>query len=224
MNFIIPILLIALSVVGFFGIGTTDRIGTDGSVIEKDAQIIPYAIDPVYKQIKKLEKEKKSFLEKERNAEKITRKKRELQKIYSSLEGVGDDRVSSDLERVKKFLPDNIDNIKLITDIRRIKDEKIPKITNYHITEDRNDQKTKNGEVPLSNKKDYNSKVLSFSFVTDYDTIKNFINKLRKSLRLVDVVSITINPIAKNKNQDIMVNDNVFEVQMSIRTYWLNKK
>lgn len=186
MNIIIPIFLIALSIFGFFGFG-----------------IFPYAIDPVYQEIKKLKVERDDFEKIHHNITEIEMARLNLMKQYREIG-------REDLKRIKSFLPNQINNIKLIVDINTIAERNdIRNIRDIELLKE--DEEVDGAEILIIDEKKYNSILLSFSFTTRYENFKNFKRELHKSLRLIDIKSVSI---TRAKEEQDVLNFNVI-----IRTY-----
>ncbi len=190
MNLFIPITLIVISIGVFFTF-----------------------IDPNYQEIKKLQEVKRDYESKISKSEEIRFKRNKLAKIYAELEKNGD------LDRLNKFLPDHINNIELIVDLDRIAKKNNIRIADISLSKDfmKSNQKGNGGVIAVSGTKDYDSTDLSFSFVSSYANFKNFINDLRKSLRLLDVTSVSFN---QELNSDGKTVDN-FKFAVTVRAYWL---
>ena len=198
MNIIASIFLIIISIFGFLGFG-----------------FLGYAIDPTYQEIKELRLIRANYVEKRENASKIEKAKMDLKKKYKEIS-------TNDLHKIKKFLPNHIDNIELIVDINRIaKNNNIRHISDIFLERKTSSKKGGNkAEIEIKEKGDYESITLSFSFVSKYENFKIFLNDLKRSLRLVDISNISIRQI---ENQEENPNANIFQFSLAIRTYWLNK-
>ena len=163
MNLFIPIILIIIALGTFFTF-----------------------IDPNYQNIKNLKEVKSSYTDMEKKVSEIRKSRNRLAETVAALESAGN------LERLNKLLPNHINNIELIVDIDRIAKNDSIRISDITLQESsKNNKNNENsGIIEVSSGKEYQSSELSFSFVTRYDNFKNFIDNLRKSLRLLDVVSL----------------------------------
>jgi len=193
MNLVFPIILIAISVGTFLTF-----------------------IDPTYQEIKDLRHTQAVFQKKFDNTDKIDKKKKELENQYISITDL-------DKARIKKFLPDHINNIELIVDIDRIaKLNNIRNMSDITLVRDTAVDKSKGvdvGKIEIKENNIYGSVVLSFSFISNYQNFQKFLDDLHRSLRLVDIVDISIQP---QENQDENSTGDNYVFQLSIRTYWLN--
>lgn len=106
--------------------------------------------------------------------------------------------------RLKKFLPDSMDNVRLIIDINQIASDNSMTIRNISIRG--------SGESSLGpDTRPYGMTTLGFSVSGPYQTFKKFLEALEMSLRLVDVTSLSFS--AGDKDQ--------YEYNLEVRSYWL---
>jgi Tfp pilus assembly protein PilO len=115
----------------------------------------------------------------------------------------------TNLARLEKLLPDNIDNIKLVIELQNIA------------------QKPENGRLvlrnikldtsPVTDKKlgadnnKYGTVGLSFSVTASYPNFQNFLTDLESSLRLVDIVDLSVNS----------TDTGLYDFSVNLKTYWL---
>ncbi len=200
MNLFIPIFLILISIVIF----------------------IMY-IDPVYKGtadkegIKQLLVLQNNFEKKKANIDNINKMKMDLRAQYNLI-------AVNDLKRIKKLLPNHMDNIKLIVDIQRIGYSYRNNIRIGNISLSKNDdtQGNNQGSIKIIEQKGYDSVVLNFSFISNYRSLKNFLEDLHKSLRLVDIVHLDIKQNIDSVSSAKPSRIDSYKVTISIRTYWMN--
>ncbi len=118
---------------------------------------------------------------------------------------------TKDVERVNKMIPDSIDNIKLIIDINNIAKQFGMDLKDIKVTQ----QKAAAGgdsEVKTSGGKTYETVDIAFNVASSYQNFISFLQGLEKSLRLVDVTSVSLKPDDKSS---------IFTFTVSLRTYWL---
>ncbi len=103
-----------------------------------------------------------------------------------------------------KFLPDSIDNVRLIIDINKIASDFGMTIRNISI---------KGGDQSAlgPDSRSYGVATLGFSVSGPYQTFKKFLGALETSLRLIDVTSLSFS--AGDKDQ--------YEYNVEIKAYWL---
>ncbi len=111
-----------------------------------------------------------------------------------------------ELEKLNKFLPDRIDNVRLIIDVDNIAARYGMTLKNVRVKNDG----TKSQATLGASDKPYASVGLSFAVSSSYENILRFLADLEKSLRLVDINSVTFT--AGDKDFD--------EYQIDLVTYW----
>lgn len=107
-------------------------------------------------------------------------------------------------DRLDKFLPDNVDNVRLIIDLVALAHEYGMSLKNPQIVPSQ-----KGSLGPDTNL--YDSVDLSFGVTGSYDVFQRFLGDLEKSLRLMDVVAV--NFVSGDKT--------AYDFTFTIRTYWL---
>lgn len=177
MRFIIPIILLIISGMVFFGY-----------------------IDPMYNEVKDLSKEEKLFNEALENS-------RELNSIYSALTEDRNTLSINDEERLKKLMPDNVDNVRLIRDIDGIAGRYDMPMTNVGV--DVSGEGT--GGDLAANSPQYGTATLNFTVEAPYKTFLAFLKDLERSLRIVDVVSISF----------VASEVDLYQYNVQVRTYWM---
>jgi Tfp pilus assembly protein PilO len=111
-----------------------------------------------------------------------------------------------DIERLGKALPDNVDNVKLVNDLDGIAEEYGMSIRNAKVTF----EKDATGDIVVEEKK-YSTVIVEFSVSGSYQTFLSFLNKLERSLRVVDVTKISFSS----------VDTDFYEYTIQLKTYWL---
>lgn len=159
-------------------------------------------IDPLYEEIKELKVEEAQFDEALVRSREFLKLRDELLTRYSTLP-------ENDLERLKKLLPDNVDNVRLILDI-----DSIASAHNLHVqnfTAAGGSRRNVSTIGPSSSSPQYESFRLSFSVISNYKTLLSFLADLERSLRIVDVVDFSFN----EQKGDLS------EYKVTLETYWL---
>jgi len=116
----------------------------------------------------------------------------------------------ADKANLNEFLPNNIDNVRLIIDINNIAKKSGLTVRNPAIVK----AEVKEGETPppsAATKTADLSAAISFSVSASYDTLKLFLADLARSLRLVDIEALSFTAAEKN----------LYDYQITLRTYWL---
>ena len=117
----------------------------------------------------------------------------------------------SNVTKLNKLLPDNVDNIRLFLDIQGIASRYGTSIADISVADP--SQKTTTQSIGPSSKQ-YGEMTLSFSITTSYENLNLFLKDLEKGLRLVEIKSLSF--IADNKNP------NRYKVTVGINAFWLN--
>lgn len=183
MNLITPIFLILASVGVFYGY--TDP-HYRGQVNDS-------------KNVVSLMNERKQYLD-------ALDKSAEFIKVTNRLTEINNELLSGDLERLKKLLPDHIDNVRLIIDIDEMASKYGFHIRNIKIDNGASDKKTIG-----SDGKPYGTTVLSFSITASYGKFRYFVKDLEESLRIFDIADVSF-VAAENGNYDY---------DMTVKTYWV---
>lgn len=175
-TFLTPLLLLAVAVGLFFGY-----------------------IDPMYQEVKALRAEESRFNE-------ALNQSRELQRVRDTLLSRFNTFSQSDLERLRKLLPDNVDNVRLILDIDSIASKYNMRTRNVTVS-----SASTESAVIGTDKGAVDSVILSFSVAAEYEDFIRFLKDLESSLRIVDLVGLTFETAGGN----------AYNFNVSIKTYWL---
>ncbi len=193
MKFLIPILLIIISGTGFFML-----------------------VSPKYEEIKILKQEVDAYDNALANSKVLTDERDKLATKYNNIN-------KSDLERLNKLLPDNIDNIRMILEI-----EKLALYYDMYLKDIKYDDKKENEEnvevqagVQNNNfNSEYGSWDLEFTTEGSYGNFISLLKDIEKNLRLVDVVSVDF--VSSDLSGSKKDSDN-YKYIIKIRTYWLKR-
>jgi len=141
----------------------------------------------------------------------------ELQSIKQSLLSKYNTFNPSDIDRLTKLLPDHVDNVRLILDIDSLATRHGMPIQNVVVSGATSAQgdPTAIGSVSASKQK-YDSLTIKFSTQGSYQTFTQFMSDLETSLRIVDLVSLTISRTAITTT-----GDPIYSYDVTLRTYWL---
>ncbi len=110
-------------------------------------------------------------------------------------------------DRLNKFLPDNIDSVRLIIDINEIASRRGLNIRNISVGAS---GVGPSGSIGPDNR-EYGTANLSFSISAPYEVFKLFLGDIEDSLRLVDIDSVSFTAGESN----------LYEYNINIKTYWL---
>lgn len=116
---------------------------------------------------------------------------------------------TEDLERIDTMLPDSIDTVRLIIDINTLASRYGMSLTNISIGLP--DEAQADGALGPSSE-DFGRLSLSFTVLSSYDRFRAFTADLERSLRLVDITSLSFGPAEAS---------GVTAYNVSFTTYWL---
>jgi Tfp pilus assembly protein PilO len=157
-------------------------------------------VDPTYMEIKKAQAEKSEYTRALDNSKQLQRERDKFLEKYNAAD-------PKDMASLLKLLPDNIDNVRLIIDIDEMaKDHKLP------IGGFKAETSAENSKTIGASKSNYGTLTLSFSISASYNAFLAFMGDLEKSLRILDITSISFNP------SDV---GSVYDYNVTIKTYWL---
>lgn len=125
----------------------------------------------------------------------------------------------SDLDRLQTLLPDSVNNIGLILDLDSIARTYGLALQNVDVSSSPTQTSTTATQIGGDGMSHmYQSLTLTFSTQGTYDNFVKFIGDLQSSLRIVDLVSLSIVP-ATDATQ--IGSNPVFTYNITLRTYWL---
>lgn len=182
MNIIAPIFLILAAAGIFYGYVNPNYRG-----------------DNVPASIVKLMEEREKYGEALDNSNNFIAERNKLVEKNNNLSG-------NDLERLKKFLPDHIDNARLIIDIDGIASRYGLNIRNININ---NNVDGKGALGPDNNP--YGTLAFKFNVIAPYDKFKLFLKDLEDSLRIIDVVGVSF----------ASTETGYYDYGVTIKTYWI---
>lgn len=115
----------------------------------------------------------------------------------------------SQIDRLSKILPNNVDTVRLALDLDTIAGR-------YGITLKDVQVETKgdpNAALVVVTDKSlpYEKVIVSFSFISDYANFTKLVNDLEKSLRIMDVKTVSFKALETG----------LYEHKISVETYWL---
>jgi len=189
MNLIIPIILFLLSIGVFFGYVNPNYKGGSGYI---EGTYSTYGLTQLRDEYTKYEDSLNSSQKVLDNRKLLTDKKNSI-----SL---------SDMERLTKLLPDNIDNLKLILEVSNIASQRNLSIKNLSVG-----SSVKKSDVVGPDNTLYGTVSLNFGVNSTYDNFLTFLRDLEDNLRIIDISNISFTS-----------SDNGFyDFSFMINTYWL---
>ena len=184
MNFITPIILIIISIGVFFGYVDPNYRGTDMT----------------NRSVQSLQAEDNQYQAALNNSTKLAAQRQALTDKSKNFD-------QGQLDRLKALLPDNVDNIKLVINIKNIAQNHALVLKNVKLN---TSQVADSKKLGADNSK-YGTVGLSFSVSASYDSFQTFLGDLEKSLRLVDITDLSVTSS----------DTGLYDFSVSLKTYWL---
>ncbi len=162
--------------------------------------------DPVYKEVKSLRVKYAQYQDVLDKSAELLKQRKSLQDKYTSF-------AEEDVSRLKKLLPDTVDNVRLIIDIDEIAKRYGLTIKNVRLDDTRSKTgTTKDATATITaGEGKYGTIPMGFSVSADYNTFLSFLEDLESSLRIVDVTNISLTPSTTG----------AYSFDVSLKTYWL---
>ena len=179
--------------------------------------------EPIYTEIATKKSDQATYNQARNNSETLGKERDRLIQTRNTFS-------SEDLAKLKKLLPDHVDNIRLILEIEKIATpyNMVLKDVQYSaVQEDTNatassgDTSTRGGGIGKnqSANTDYGSWDLGFSTTGTYSNLISFMKDLESNLRIVDILSVQFSSITGAKVDSSL--PETYKITFKIRTYWL---
>lgn len=142
---------------------------------------------------------------------------RELQAVRDELTAKYNAFSPEDINRIETLLPDTVDTVQLIIDLDDLAQSNglVFKDTKFESGLGTDAQKTPTDL--LLDAKEYQTSTVGFVVEGSYENFQNFLRDLERSLRLVEVNSLSFNAAPIGKTGD-------FSFQVELATYWLRSR
>jgi Tfp pilus assembly protein PilO len=146
----------------------------------------------------------------------------ELQQLKQTLLSKYNTFNPADVERLQKLLPDHVDNVRLILDIDSIAGKHGMAIQNVVVSSSQSvsTSQTAIGTVSSSKQK-FDSLTIKFTSQGTYENFRAFLGDMQKSLRIVDLTSLTITRTADSVVVPGSGATPLYNFEVIMRTYWL---
>lgn len=193
----LPIINIVLAVALFFGF--TD--GVISSPLKEDAS------GNFNGGVKALNQKSKNLNEALANARQLQEKVNQITADYNNFSEL-------DQQKLDALVPDSVDNIQLIIDVNNIATRNGLTIKGAKMkTEAERSSRvtTAGGVVSKTSTNALQTETMSFSVMAPYETFQKFIIDLSKSMRVVDIASVSFDSNEKN----------IYQYNVDIKTYWM---
>lgn len=150
----------------------------------------------------------------------VLEKSTELQRLKQGLLSRYNAFNPTDLDRLRKLLPDHVDNVRLILDLDNLAARHGIALQNVDVTSSAGltqDNQAVAIEIGSEDQK-FDSLTFSFGTTASYKTFILFLNDLEMSLRIVDLVSLTMDPVTGELGA---LGEPKYSYKVTLRTYWL---
>jgi len=198
LRFILPIILIGIAFAGFFTF-----------------------TNPLFKDVSSFRKDLVSYNEALTNSKALEAERDKLTQKYNTID-------PENLVKLQKFLPDNVDNIRLILEIEKIaapygmtlKDVRYDTTNKKDITNN-NGTVAQTTTTTETSQKTYGAWELEFSTQGTYTNFTNFLKDLENNLRIVDVSSIQFSSEGGAGLKTSPTSSEIYKFNFKVKTYWL---
>ncbi len=142
----------------------------------------------------------------------------ELQQLKQSLLSTYNTFDPNDVSRLEKMLPNHVDNVRLVLDLDNLAAKHGMALQNVVISTPGSEtgENSVLGTIGAAREK-FDSLTLRFSTRATYESFVQFIESLESSLRITDIVSLSLTPDTGTEEQT----EPTYRFDITIRTYWL---
>lgn len=160
-------------------------------------------ISPRYEKVQALQGQAGQYRDILANAEALGERRDDLLSQYNNVS-------PAEVARLEKILPANVDTVNLAMNFDSIAARYGISINSVRTVDSKTD--TGAGVVQSAGKKLYEKVTISFSFIATYENFRRFMADIEKSLRIIDVKSVSFST----------TDSGIYEFNVSVDTYWLN--
>lgn len=173
--------------------------------------IFVFLVFPIKNQVSDLKLKKTKLNTTESNAKEFAQLGQDVVSRFQSLD-------PAQVERLKKMVPDSVDNVRFINDINGIAKRSGMNLrkVDYNPEELKTDGAEKLSANSTAGYAPYGSYTLRFVVTGSYSQFLVFIDSLENSLRLLDITDITFNSAGSGENKA-----DIYEFSITTRSYWL---
>lgn len=166
---------------------------------------------PTYDSVQSIKDESSQYDAALSKAAELQQLKQQLLQRYNSFS-------PTDLDRVQKLLPDHVDNVALILDLDNLAAKYKMPIENVDVSTPASTATGETGVASIgASGQKYNSVTIRFSTRGTYTDFISLMKDLEQSLRVVDLVGLTLAPNAGTSSSG----ETQYTFDMTLRTYWL---
>ena len=160
---------------------------------------------------------------------------KKLKSRIESLQSVRNSITPADTEKIKKMIPDNVENVKLIIDFDNMLQDLVAQKGTASIYKSNSPEDS--GKISIENPKisqgntvidgDFDASQLgvadfSFSVSLTYSDFLDLLKRIETSTRIFDVESISFSTPANTTGKN--PNEIVYNFNIALKTYWLKSK
>ena len=146
----------------------------------------------------------------------------ELQQLKQTLLSRYNSFNLADIDRLRKLLPDHVDNVRLILDMDNLAAEHGMAMQNVVISSPASEGAEGEEVVVIGGSgEEYDSVTLKFTTQGPYESFKTFLADLESSLRIVDLVSLKLSQGVDSQAIQSSIAGSSYQYEVTIRTYWL---
>ncbi len=133
-----------------------------------------------------------------------------------------------DRDRLERFLPNTVNNIKFVLEVERIANLHLMSLKNIKLdsvklsdtpSSSEATQQVISTSVDQSLSTPYGSFPIEFSVEGDYDTFVLFLKDLERNLRLIDIKSIEL--VVPSPDKTGAIDPTIYTYNLKVETYWL---
>ena len=185
-------------------------------LIGSSIAVFLFFVSPLYNGITELKAQVASYDQALSNSKALENERDKLTQKFNAITG-------ENLERIKKLLPENVDNIRLILEIEKIASPFGMALRDVKYSPNKTSEDSPSGVIqPLagpSSQKEYGVWDLEFSTVGTYANFLNFVKALESNLRIVDISSVEFS--SDTQAGSAISTTPVYKYSFKIKTYWL---
>ncbi len=187
MNLIMPIILIIASIAVFFGyVDPNYKSGTPSNLADYSS----YSITDLKTELSNYEDVANKSVEITDTRDKLINKKNSI--------------ADADIAHLQTLLPSNIDNIRLLIEVKALLAKRNLTLKNISFSELKNTSS-------IGSDNSYGTLTLKFSVTASYDNFLNLLRDLSSNLRLLDITDISFTS----------TDNGIYDFNVTLNTYWL---
>jgi hypothetical protein len=173
--------------------------------------IFYFIVIPTYAEIKTLKVTKNGYDEALNHSQ-------EAQGLRDAIETKYNDIPVANLNRLEAFLPDSIDNIRLIIEIDKVAGRYNMTLANAQVVLVGENEPQTIGEAAAFTPEAYGTGKLDFSVIGTYEAYIAFLKDLEQSLRLINIKNVSLSASPSDDGSQ-----NMYNYKTSLHTYWLKQ-